>query len=155
MSFDVVCLILQAAGGGLAAVGVRTEDRRKVPTGTHVMLGGLALQVASLAMFMVLSFDYAIRYWRKHCAGKGLQAARILEDSDSEEDRHASPVQNFSFGLGLATLTIFVRCVFRVAELQGGFGGRLANDQILFVSYPPCLFRSSFLVSAGSASDNG
>ncbi|KAI1625272.1 RTA1 like protein-domain-containing protein [Exophiala viscosa] len=133
VSFDVVCLILQAAGGAWAAEGVREEDRRKVPTGTHIMLGGLALQVASLAAFMVLSSDYAVRYWKKHYAGT--QKARALDDSYSEEDRHVSPVQNFSFGLGLATVTISIRCVFRVAELQGGFGGRLANDQVLFMVF--------------------
>lgn len=36
-------------------------------------------------------------------------------------------------GLALATLTIFVRCVFRVAELQEGFNGELANDEVTFM----------------------
>ena len=32
-----------------------------------------------------------------------------------------------------ATITIFVRSCFRVAELSGGFGGHLANDQVTFM----------------------
>lgn len=36
-------------------------------------------------------------------------------------------------GLALATLTIFVRSVFRVAELQGGFHSSLANNKVVFM----------------------
>lgn len=35
--------------------------------------------------------------------------------------------------LGLATLTIFIRSCFRVAELSQGFNGKLANDQVTFM----------------------
>lgn len=37
--------------------------------------------------------------------------------------------------LAIATLTIFVRCVFRVAELRNGFSGKLANNQTLFMIF--------------------
>lgn len=33
----------------------------------------------------------------------------------------------------MATFTIYIRSVFRVAELCGGFDGHLANDQITFM----------------------
>lgn len=36
-------------------------------------------------------------------------------------------------GLGLATLTIFIRSVFRVAELSGGFNGKLFNEEVPFM----------------------
>ena len=36
-------------------------------------------------------------------------------------------------GLGLAGLTIFIRSVFRVAELSGGFNGKLFNEEIPFM----------------------
>jgi hypothetical protein len=39
----------------------------------------------------------------------------------------------FFTGLLIATLTIFTRCVFRVAELQQGFNGELFNDEIAFM----------------------
>ena len=35
--------------------------------------------------------------------------------------------------LGLATLTIYIRSCFRVAELQGGFNGTLANEEVPFM----------------------
>ena len=33
----------------------------------------------------------------------------------------------------VALITIFVRSCFRVAELRGGFGGRLANEEVTFM----------------------
>ena len=36
-------------------------------------------------------------------------------------------------GVAVATLTIFVRCCFRVAELHSGYGGKLANDEVLYM----------------------
>ena len=33
----------------------------------------------------------------------------------------------------MATLTIYIRSCFRVAELQGGFNGTLANEEIPFM----------------------
>lgn len=36
-------------------------------------------------------------------------------------------------GLAIASGTIFVRCVFRVAELKDGFSSSLANDEVAFM----------------------
>lgn len=33
----------------------------------------------------------------------------------------------------VATITIFIRSCFRVAELKDGFGGHLANDEVAFM----------------------
>lgn len=33
----------------------------------------------------------------------------------------------------MATITIFIRCVFRVAELSSGFNGELFNDEVAFM----------------------
>lgn len=43
------------------------------------------------------------------------------------------PRTNRSTALAVATITIFIRCVFRVAELQSGFNGALFNDEIAFM----------------------
>jgi hypothetical protein len=39
------------------------------------------------------------------------------------------------YALALATVTIFIRCAFRVAELQDGFSGNLANDEPMFMGF--------------------
>lgn len=38
-----------------------------------------------------------------------------------------------TLGLTVATLAIFVRSIFRVAELREGFDGPLANDEVMFM----------------------
>src|SRR5450755_3179613 len=35
--------------------------------------------------------------------------------------------------LAISTVAILIRCSFRVAELSGGFGGSLANNQVSFM----------------------
>jgi hypothetical protein len=38
-----------------------------------------------------------------------------------------------SAATGIATIAILIRCCFRVAELSGGFGGSLANNEVSFM----------------------
>jgi len=35
--------------------------------------------------------------------------------------------------IAISTVAILIRCSFRVAELSGGFGGSLANNQVSFM----------------------
>jgi len=42
-------------------------------------------------------------------------------------------IHSMHLALMLATITIYVRSCYRVAELQGGFGGPLANEEIPFM----------------------
>lgn len=42
-------------------------------------------------------------------------------------------VANVYIGLAIATVTILVRCCFRVAELHDGYGGKLANDEVSYM----------------------
>jgi hypothetical protein len=36
-------------------------------------------------------------------------------------------------GIAVATVTILLRCCFRVAELHAGYEGKLANDEVLYM----------------------
>lgn len=38
-------------------------------------------------------------------------------------------------GLFIATVLIFIRCIYRVAELWGGFDSHLANDEATFMIF--------------------
>lgn len=40
-----------------------------------------------------------------------------------------------SLALAIATFTIFIRSVYRVAELSGGFSGDLANNETTFMIF--------------------
>jgi hypothetical protein len=55
-----VSLILQGAGGGIAATA-GPGDQTQLNLGTNIMIAGLSFQVFSLLLFMILSADFALR----------------------------------------------------------------------------------------------
>ena len=121
ISCDFLSLLLQAAGGGIAASS-DTVSLNNI--GKNIMVAGVAWQVASLALFAVLCFDFSRR------------ARRAPEEELNPafaQFRASTKFKLFLCGLATATLTIFTRCVFRCAELSGGFDGRLANQQVSFM----------------------
>ncbi|KAI4273267.1 MAG: hypothetical protein L6R38_006376 [Xanthoria sp. 2 TBL-2021] len=119
---DVFSLVLQAVGGAIAD----TADTKSLEdVGINIMIAGLVFQVVSLTVFAALCADF---FWsvRKH-GGVGRSALQA---------RLPKSVGRFYFFIGslsLATLCIYIRSIFRVAELQGGFNGHLANDEVTFM----------------------
>ncbi|KAF4995796.1 hypothetical protein FDECE_12683 [Fusarium decemcellulare] len=107
--FDVVCLILQAAGGAMS-----TSSDSNV--GVDVSMAGLILQVIVLVLFIIAFVDYMFRYWR---SGRGSSFSWRLNA--------------FFAGLSASILLILTRCVFRVAELQDGYDGDLIKHEIPFI----------------------
>jgi hypothetical protein len=55
MSNDFVSLLLQAAGGGIAATA---NTQSLANTGRSIMIAGLAFQVVSLVVFMAFWLDF-------------------------------------------------------------------------------------------------
>ncbi|KAH8805478.1 putative RTA1 domain protein [Xylogone sp. PMI_703] len=133
---DIISLILQAAGGGIAASANAQSDK---DTGVDVMIAGLVFQVVSLLLFMALSLDF-VRYVRGADGnGTNPQFAGL---------RERPTFRLFPYALAVATITIFIRCVFRVAELQGGFGGKIANDQTVFLIFEgPMIMAAVFVLT--------
>ena len=91
--------------------------------GINIMLAGLSVQVASLVLFAAICADFAYRLYQNAQTWSNQYTALYQSPKFSA----------FLYSLCLATLTIFVRSVFRVAELSGGFRGPLANNQISFM----------------------
>lgn len=121
IGFDFVSLLLQAAGGGIAASAdtVHMDD-----IGKNIMVAGVSWQVVSLLLFTALCLDFARR----------VRKASALEMHPSFTSfRSSKKFKFFLYGLATATLTIFIRSVFRCAELSGGFHGKLANQEITFM----------------------
>lgn len=118
---DFICLVLQGAGGGIASTG---HTRSQVDDGKNIMLVGLIIQVISLSLFAVACTDFA---WR------------VSKNQGQWNQKHFNVATSklfkaFLVGLFTAALTIFVRSVYRCAELAGGFNGTLfRDDEALFM----------------------
>ncbi|KAF2760759.1 putative RTA1 domain protein [Pseudovirgaria hyperparasitica] len=121
VSCDLLSLVLQALGGALASTA---DDEKSNDLGINIMIAGLVAQVVSLLVFMLLCADFA---WSAH-------KRRSERDPAFAVLRSSFIWKAFLIGLGVATLTIFVRSVYRVAELFEGFDSELANNEPLFMA---------------------
>lgn len=120
MVSDFLSLVLQAAGGAFAAM---TDGYHSGRIGANIMIAGLLLQVFSLAAFIIVCVDFA---WR--CRQGVLDA-----HPDRIRTRNRLLFKAFLFTIGIATVAILIRSVFRSAELWKGFSGKLWNDETIFL----------------------
>lgn len=92
------------------------------------MVAGLAFQVATLFIFMLLCADFGLRTRRRL---RELGEAAL--DPTHAKLRSSWAFKGFLGALALATLCIFIRSVYRVAELSEGWEGALIKNQGLFI----------------------
>ena len=91
---------------------------------------GLAFQVVTLFMFQLLCLDFMV---------KTLRRMKTMGDA-ALEPKHAAlrastKFRAFLIALALATVCIFIRSIYRVAELSEGWTGALIRNQHLFIGF--------------------
>ncbi|KAN0110756.1 RTA1 like domain containing protein [Hyaloscypha variabilis] len=109
-------------GGGIGASAPLT-NKPMINLGTHILVAGLSLQVASLFVFCVccLEFLYRVQFQK-------------APPNPKYVNHYSSPrFKLFLITLGIATACLFIRTVFRSVELSGCFTGKLANSQVQFM----------------------
>ncbi|RGP69151.1 phospholipid-translocating atpase [Fusarium sporotrichioides] len=135
---DIVSLVLQAAGGGIAATTAIGDDDM-LNLGNSIMMAGIAFQVVTLSVFASLATTFCIKRVRAvnsyPLSGKALQTWQ------------GARFRWFVCGLSTAFLTIYIRCVYRIAEMRGGWGNKLMKEQIPFILLEG-LFDSSMILIA-------
>ena len=124
---DLLSLVLQSVGGAIASMAKKQEA---TDLGVHIMIAGLISQIVSMLIFFGLWGDFAIRV-RKAKASGHLNAQAPLYDNL----RAARIFHWFQWSLFIATALIFIRSVYRVAELWDGFSSHLANDEVTFMIF--------------------
>ncbi|KAH6992985.1 RTA1 like protein-domain-containing protein [Fusarium venenatum] len=121
---DIVSLVLQAAGGGIAATTAIGDDDM-LNLGNNIMMAGIAFQVVTLSVFALLATTFCIRRVRAvksyPLSGNALQTWQAIR------------FRWFVCGLFTAFLTIYIRCVYRIAEMKGGWGNPMMKEQIHFI----------------------
>ncbi|KAK2821774.1 hypothetical protein FQN49_007690 [Arthroderma sp. PD_2] len=122
---DIISLILQGTGGGLASVAA-DKNTDQAP-GTNTMIAGLAFQVVTLLVFMFLTGGFIMRTMKARSFQEKELGARPKLPITRER------LATFAIPFALAIITIFTRCVYRVAELSEGWEGELIHDEVTFV----------------------
>ncbi|KIK58627.1 hypothetical protein GYMLUDRAFT_45229 [Collybiopsis luxurians FD-317 M1] len=153
-SFDLISLIIQAVGGGLAATAA---GQGKDPTpGGHIMLGGIVFQMATITIYVFCASEFFTRFLkdlplrpviRKDESGGASSdtiACPVITDADQQPEKDDSSIitpksirmsaklKLMTLALTFSTLCLFIRAVYRTIELTNGWSGRIISTQVYF-----------------------
>jgi len=122
ISFDLVSIIIQAIGGGMASKAGGQDPPGNTAPGTHVMMAGIIIQLVSMSVFALLWLAYL---WRAHAVGysKTLVVATTF-----------------------AAFCIVVRNFYRSVELSQGWKGYLITHEVYFAVLDGALMALAVLV---------
>lgn len=120
---DLSCLIVQAIGGGIAAAAKR-DNKALLDGGNRAIIAGIVLQVVVLMAFGAMGTDYYIRL-RKYLRSPEASPAALALWNDRK-------FRLFIQGVTGAFATILIRCIYRIAEMAGGWGNHIMQDEISF-----------------------
>jgi len=121
MTCDFLSLLLQAVGGAIADTAEYLSALQD--TGINIMIAGLILQVVGLSAFLIVCADFFLR-----CRRGNLDMA-----PEKVELRRKTLFKLTVGSLGLATVAVLIRSIFRVIELWQGFEGELWNNELDFM----------------------
>ena len=120
MSCDLLSLVLQAVGGALAATA-NTPSASAL--GGRVMLAGIVFQVATFTFLYGLAGAFIFSL-RRGTSTLTAEASEILFSKD---------FKIFAAGIFVASLAIYVRCVYRIAELATGWANEIMRNEDEFI----------------------
>lgn len=155
---DVICLIVQGVGGGIASSA--TKDKTDPMPGTWVMFAGVLAQVIAMSIFIVFWFNFLYRLYFYHSKEIDdsfklrkfslLNFLRLLMNLPSTRPfkltqlecfydqkysgiRKRKLVPYFPLAITIAVLVIYIRCIYRVVELKEGFDGYLITHEVFIM----------------------
>lgn len=121
LCLDLVSLILQGAGGGMAASsgkGNKNDD-----TGNWIMIAGLIFQVVTLFFFILMCAEFAWKVKKNERTGL-LHAGK-----------KGKKLRIFLVSLTVSTIFILIRCIFRIAELWDGWSSKIMSNETDFIVF--------------------
>ncbi|KAJ7132563.1 RTA1 like protein-domain-containing protein [Mycena epipterygia] len=118
---DVLALVVQGVGGGMAS----SANDLAGANGAHVMLGGIGFQFSEfvIIVYSTLACNYVLRYLRD----------RPLRGADLSPRGALTPrLKIMLVALGFSTAVLFIRSIYRIVELSGGWGGVVIRTEVYF-----------------------
>ncbi|KAI9044382.1 RTA1 domain-containing protein [Aspergillus affinis] len=113
---DVVSLVIQAIGGGIASSESDKIGGNTAP-GTHIMVAGIVFQMFSITVFVVCAADF-VRRCIKY---------KLL--------RHTTGTIYPLFGaMVFSVICIYIRSIYRTIELSEGWSGYLITTERYFIA---------------------
>ncbi|KAF3906828.1 hypothetical protein ABW21_db0200015 [Orbilia brochopaga] len=109
---DVLSLVLQAAGGGIASSESGKPDG-DTALGTNIMVAGVLFQMASITVFCVF---YGAFLWK------------------TREIQLAKAIMWLTYATVLSVTCIYIRSIYRTIELLQGWDGYLITTERYFIA---------------------
>ncbi len=151
---DVSCLVIQAIGGGIAAAAGR-DKFSLLQHGNRMIIAGICLQVVVLGVFGGLGIEYLLRVkrWVAEEEAKGVESVAAVERQDKRGVAlwRDSRFRTFLYAMAGAYSTLMIRCVYRIAEMAGGWGNHIMQDEPSFVVLESFMVLIASLFLAGFA----
>ncbi|KAK2628394.1 hypothetical protein QTJ16_001497 [Diplocarpon rosae] len=120
---DFISLLLQAIGGGMA--GSSGDDATLRDLGTDLMIAGIVWQVATLIAFASLVLDYVLR----------TRFAWEAVDPSAKTLLRQRKFKGFIAAIVVAFVAVFLRCVYRIVEMVGGWANPIMRDEPSFIVF--------------------
>ncbi|KAL4810512.1 RTA1 like protein-domain-containing protein [Aspergillus unguis] len=113
---DVVSLVVQAVGGGMASTQAAKEGGNTTP-GTNIMIAGIVFQMASITVFVLCAADFVRRTIRH----------RLMQSMKGV-------VLPLLAAMIFSITTIYIRSIYRTIELSEGWSGYLITTERYFIA---------------------
>lgn len=123
---DAISLIFQAGGGGVAAYLASANNPSQA--GEYIMLGALAFQVLSMSIYICLVLIFFCR------VRNSVKSGGTLIDRYSYM-RNAKFFKAYVWGIFISTIFVYIRCIYRVAEMSHGVNGPLTRNENWFLIF--------------------
>ncbi|EAQ91875.1 hypothetical protein CHGG_00110 [Chaetomium globosum CBS 148.51] len=124
---DISCLVIQAIGGGIAASAGR-DSYQLLQHGNRTIMAGIVLQVLVLATFGAVAGDYLFRVGRYFKSGNVAP-----EYQEGAALWVTKKFRMFVWAIAVAYATLLIRCIYRIAEMAGGWGNHIMQDEPSFI----------------------
>ncbi|KAJ6481037.1 RTA1-like protein [Mycena sanguinolenta] len=119
LSCDIVALVVQGAGGGIASASDTTSGAN---LGANIMLAGIVFQFVAIIVYSTLAGDFLRRYHTDRSV-RGASVDRGVMDSK---------LKTMIGALAFSTLVLFIRSIYRIIELATGWNGRIIETEVYF-----------------------
>ncbi|TDL16187.1 RTA1-domain-containing protein [Rickenella mellea] len=140
LTIDIVCLVVQALGGGWAS---GASDPRP---GADMMLGGIILQLVALVTFNILGAEFLWRFHNERpirdaqpytpASSSNTISPKINAEKGSPRFNYSSKrLQALVIGVVISNICLIIRGIYRTAELADGFNGRIISTEIYFILF--------------------
>ncbi|OKL60300.1 hypothetical protein UA08_04077 [Talaromyces atroroseus] len=112
---DIISLVVQAVGGGLASIAL--ENNGNTSPGTDIMVAGIVFQLASITIFVFCAADFFRRVLRQ----------RLLASVEGS-------ITPLLLAMMFSILLIYIRSIYRTIELVQGWTGYVITHEAFFIA---------------------